>query len=114
MTARRGPAALRAGAALLAVTLGVAACSGPAPQRRELHITRFAYAPARMHAREGDTLVVINDDAVPHTATAANHSWDSGSIAAGDSGRVVIGKNGVGDYACTFHPSMKGRLANTD
>lgn len=58
----------------------------------------------------GDTIVWINEDLVPHTATAADSAWDTGSIGAKESGRVVVERKGRHTYVCAFHPNMKAEL----
>jgi plastocyanin len=97
------PAAL-AGAALLA---GCKASVRPAPRRIAVEISGMAFHPAQVDAAAGDTIVWVNHDMVPHTATAAG-SFDTGSIAAGDSARTVAAHNDT--FACTFHPTMTGAL----
>jgi plastocyanin len=101
---------------LIAATalLGVAACPRPGtrPQTRRhvVEIRGFEYLPASLTVAVGDTVVWVNRDAVPHTATAADRDWDSGSIAAGGSWSRVFAAAGTAAYTCTFHPSMTGRL----
>ena len=58
----------------------------------------------------GDTVVWVNGDLVPHTATATDGTWDSGSIAPGGTWTLVVAASGDGGYTCTFHPTMIGRL----
>jgi len=106
MTARRGSLAVAALAA------GAAACAGAkrAPQRHDVEIRAFAFAPAAVPAYPGDTLVFVNHDAVPHTATADNGAWDTGSIAANGTRAVVIPANGVVPYHCAIHTTMTARV----
>jgi len=94
----------RASGIALAVLLS--ACGRP--QSIPVDIKQFAYVPARVQAHEGDTLVFTNHDIVPHTATARDKAWDTGTIAPGETGRVVV--NGAGEFLCTFHPTMTGRI----
>jgi len=95
-------------AALLAALAG---CAGAGkPVRHQFQITAFVYQPATEPVRAGDTLVFVNHDAVPHTATAAGGAWDSGEIPAGGTRTVVVPANGAGDYKCIFHPNMHGSL----
>lgn len=98
-------------AVLLPATAGSTAC-GKEPPRSRTHtveIHNFVYAPAGLQVAAGDTVVWVNRDVVPHTATA-DGAWDTGSIAAGDSARVVVGKAGKQAYRCIFHPNMKAEL----
>lgn len=99
-----------------ALALALAACAGGnhRPARREIRIEAFAFFPAREPATPGDTLVFVNADAVPHTATADDGSWDTGVINAGETHTVVVPANGVGAYKCALHPTMKGTLAKAE
>ena len=64
-----------------------------------------------MHAtaKRGDTVVWVNKDPFPHTATAKG-VFDSKSIAAGASWKYKTRKAGDYTYICTFHPNMVGTL----
>lgn len=69
----------------------------------------FAFAPARLEIAAGDTVIWINRDVVPHTATVEG-SWDSGSIAGSARWQVVPSQQGSTEYTCTFHPTMRGTI----
>lgn len=52
----------------------------------------------------------MNHDVVPHTATAADGTWDSGEVAPGEAFVLVVAR-GHGDcYVCRYHPTMVGVL----
>ena len=105
MTARL--ARLAPGAALLLAAL--AGCAGAErPVRHEIAIQAFVYQPASAPVHPGDTLVFVNRDAVPHTATANDGSWDTGDIPANGTKAVVV--PAAGDYRCAIHPTMVGRV----
>jgi plastocyanin len=105
---------LHGGVSLLA--LGIAGFSRPEasaarrPAARTVAIAAFAFAPLRVTVSRGDTVVWRNDDIVPHTATAADSSWDSGVLQPGGSWRMVAGDRGEWKYLCALHPSMVGTL----
>lgn len=68
---------------------------------------------AALVAPPGDTVVWINRDIVPHTATATGKGrvgWDTGQLVQGTAGRYVAGKAGTIRYTCTLHPTMQGTL----
>lgn len=68
------------------------------------------FTPAALSVHRGDRIVWANKDLFPHTTTATNKAFDSGSIAAGGSWTYVAKKVGEYSYACAFHPTMKGSL----
>ena len=68
------------------------------------------YLPATLTVKAGDTVVWKNEDIVPHTATARNKSFDSGSIEPGGSWSYVANRKGTYFYYCAFHPNTKGKL----
>jgi plastocyanin len=113
MSARRGT---RSAAAALAaaVTVAAAGCGGGdrAPERHEIAIRAFVFVPDPQPARPGDTLVFVNHDAVPHTATAMDGSWDTGDIPANGTKAVAVPAKGGGDYRCAIHPTMVGRVTD--
>jgi plastocyanin len=93
------------------VLVGAAGCAPrPAPVRHEVRMEGFGFQPATVHAAPGDTVVWVNRDMVPHTATATDGTFDSGSIPAGGSWSFVVGAVGRHAYLCTFHPTMKGEV----
>lgn len=68
------------------------------------------YSPASVVVAPGDTIEWRNEDIVPHTVTAADSTWDSGTVAIGEAWRWVATGKGAVAYACRFHPLMKGSL----
>src|SRR5687767_3014533 len=63
-------------------------------RKHVIEIEGFEYKPARLRVRPGDTIVWVNRDIVPHTATADSRKWDTGNIAHGAVGTVVMRRNG--------------------
>ena len=62
----------------------------------------------------GQSVVWSNVDPIqPHTATAADVAWDTGSILPGQSMPVMFQVPGLYAYLCTPHPWMKGMLQVT-
>jgi len=75
-----------------------------------VEIRGMAFHPAVLTVAVGDTVVWINRDIVPHTATGTRRKWDSGQLQQGDSGRYVASRTGRAPYTCTLHPTMTGML----
>lgn len=95
--------------ALIAWSFVWPGAGGPPPATHEVDIRGFTFSPARLEVAAGDTVVWINHDVVPHTATSGD-AWDTGTLAAGASRRLVLDRVGEHPYDCTFHPNMKGIL----
>lgn len=90
----------------------VAGCADSRSEARahSIVIRNFQYLPGTATVAVGDTVVWTNEDVVPHTATAADGAWDTGSIASKDAGRVVVERKGRHEYVCALHPNMKAEL----
>jgi plastocyanin len=72
-------------------------------------IDGMRFQPERITARRGDTLVWVNRDLVPHTATVAG-GFDSGPIQPGAQWRGTVPAPGRHEVRCTLHPTMKAML----
>ena len=59
----------------------------------------------------GDIVTWVNEDIIPHTATALDSSWDTGHINSGESKSITINDNTFKNYFCVYHPSMQASLA---
>jgi plastocyanin len=77
-----------------------------APVVTQVSIRNLQFAPATIEVKTGDVVEWKNDDMVSHTATSA--SFNSGTIASGQSWRHTFTNAGNFTYVCTFHPQMKG------
>lgn len=99
---------MRAAFALAAMC---AACSSSdrAPRVHRVAIQGMRYVPATVSASRGDTVVWVNEDVVPHTATAPGR-FDSGVIQSGSEWRHVVTGRGPIGYGCTMHPTMTATL----
>lgn len=75
-----------------------------------IEITKFKYIQAELAVQPGDTVTWVNNDIVPHTATALDKSWDTGLLAKGDSATLTITKDMSLDYFCVYHPNMTAKL----
>jgi plastocyanin len=75
-----------------------------------VEIVGFAFVPPELTIVEGDTVVWTNLDLVPHTATADDASWDSGTLNHGESWSHTFQTAGSWEYHCTIHPEMTGTV----
>jgi plastocyanin len=92
------------------VGAGAPATAGkPATHTVTIDATRFQ--PDVLTVRAGDTIVWVNKDFFPHTATSKAGGFDSGAIVTDKSWTYVAKQKGEFPYICTFHPTtMKGTL----
>lgn len=108
-TARGVPLTLALIAALGLPHCGRARSSAPPPVTHTVTIEGLQFIPAVLTVKAGDTIVWVNKDLFPHTATAAG-AFDSKSIADGKSWQYTAASKGDYPYTCTFHPTMKATL----
>jgi plastocyanin len=96
--------------ALIALILISSAGAAGQGTRHTVTIDGVQFSPAELLVHPGDRIVWLNKDPFPHTATATNKIFDSGSIAASASWGYTVTKKGEIEYSCSFHPTMKGRI----
>ena len=68
----------------------------------------IAFQPSRIEITTGTTVAWSNSDAVEHTVTAIDRSFDSGNMAPGATWRYTFTKPGTYQFFCLLHPFMKG------
>ena len=92
------------------VTLGAAAGDQRNPKTHTVTIESMRFQPEMLTVAPGDTVVWVNKDLVPHTATSEAGGFDSKTIQADKSWRHTVRTKGDIAYLCTFHPTMKATL----
>jgi plastocyanin len=111
MGLRRVRRAMVAGAVALAAlaiwmwVAGIAAAAGGS-----VDIKGFAFSPKTIHVPVGASITWTNDDAIGHTATADDGSFDTHRIGSSKSATVTFAAAGTFAYHCSIHPSMTGRV----
>jgi plastocyanin len=78
------------------------------PKTHTVIMQSMEFRPETLTVKLGDSIVWVNKDLVPHTATT--DSFDSRSIPAGKSWKYTTQTKGDFPYGCTFHPTMRGTL----
>jgi plastocyanin len=92
--------------------LAVVALACALPAQAAIHsvtIEGMHFTPAVLKVHRGDTVVWINRDFVPHTATA-KQAFDSGPIAPNGRWSFVARRAGRHEVKCTLHPTMTSEL----
>lgn len=74
-----------------------------------LTIAGFAFT-AVPDAVAGEPITVVNEDGAPHTVSAADGTFDTGTIAAGESVQLVIDAAGTYEFRCLIHSTMTGEI----
>lgn len=87
-----------------------AAPSGEARKAEKVEIVEFAYVPDPVVIQVGGKVTWQNEDAAPHTATADDGSFYTGTIEKGKLGSETFNEPGTFTYFCTFHPDMHGTV----
>ena len=70
----------------------------------------LAFASSTLTIAAGTTVAWTNNDPLPHTVTAVDRSFDSGSIPSGGVYRRTFTKPGTYQLFCIPHPFMKVRV----
>ena len=82
----------------------------PRPRTHTVRMEGMVFSPAVLTVKAGDTVVWVNKDLVPHSATSTSADFDSKVVTATNSWRHRLEKTGDFDYVCSFHPTMTGKL----
>src|SRR5215207_11322622 len=74
-------------------------------------IEDFYFEPANAAVQPGDTIMFINYGNRPHTVTADDGSFASGTLRPGQSFSHTFQNPGTVTYHCSIHPFMTGSVA---
>lgn len=106
-------------AALAALAIGRLAAGAdtstsatPAPSATPVLVTikDFAFVPSTVTIPVGGSVTFKNLDQASHTATDANHAFDSGNLDTGKTFTYTFTKAGTYKILCSYHPSMHGTI----
>jgi len=107
---------------LIALALALASCGGDGDSSdtmagggggggaAEVEIVEFSYDPDPIEVEVGDEVTWTNEDSAPHTATADDGSFDTGTLDKGKPGTVSFEAAGTFPYFCEIHPTMHGTV----
>jgi plastocyanin len=84
--------------------------SGNAVRSEKVEIEDFAYNPDPVTIEEGGKVIWLNKDSAPHTATAEDGSFDTGTIDEGKLKSETFKEPGTYEYVCSIHPQMHGTV----
>ncbi len=84
--------------------------SGEAPRSAKVEIVDFAYDPDPVVVQVGGKVIWLNQDSAPHTATAEDGSFDTGTLEEGKLKSETFKQAGTYEYVCQIHPGMRGTV----
>ncbi len=84
--------------------------SGDAARSEKVEIVDFAYDPDPVTIEEGGKVIWQNEDSAPHTATADDGSFDTGTLEEGKLKSETFKEAGTYSYICSIHPDMTGTV----
>lgn len=82
--------------------------SGAAARAEKVEIVDFAYDPDPVTVQVGGKVTWLNQDSAPHTATAEEGSFDTGTLEEGKLKSETFKRAGTYAYICEIHPDMHG------
>jgi plastocyanin len=91
-------------------TYGTNPTPTPTPTANAVSISGMSFSPSAYTVKAGTTVTWTNNDGVPHTVTADDNSFDSGSLAAGEKWTYTFSTAGTYAYHCNFHSGMNAKV----
>jgi plastocyanin len=94
----------------LVATLTLAPSAGAQGQTKTVSIEDFFFSPATMSVAPGTTVTWVNNGQAPHTSTADDGTWDSGTLQPGENFSFTFDQAGTYTYHCNIHPNMTATI----
>src|SRR5215218_713414 len=91
-----------------------AAPSGKLERSAKVEIVDFAYDPDPVQVETGGKVIWQNMDSAPHTATADDGRFDTGTLEEGKLKSESFKEAGTFTYFCEVHPTMHGTVEVID
>src|SRR5215218_8802889 len=94
---------------ILALVMAAMLISTPAASAQDdmtVSIQDFSFDPGQITVAPGTTVTWTNEGPSPHTTTADDGSWDSGTLQQGEDFSFTFDKPGTYTYHCSIHPDM--------
>jgi plastocyanin len=88
--------------------------TGKLERSAKVEIADFAYGPDPVQVETGGKVTWQNMDSAPHTATADDGSFDTGTLEEGKLKSETFKEPGTYTYFCEIHPTMHGTVEVID
>ncbi len=79
-----------------------------------VEIKGFAFSPADITIKKGQTVTFVNRDKVRHNAAADDGSFETVLLGQDESATVTLDEVGEFGYYCMPHPNMRGKITVTE
>jgi len=80
-------------------------------QTYNIEINNFAFVPASLNVKAGDTIIWTNKDSAPHTVVSDSGSEiGSATLSQGNNYSHTFNTAGTFNYHCSIHPGMKANI----
>ena len=89
---------------MAAMLISVPAAS--AQDEMTVSIQDFFFDPGQLTVAPGTTVTWVNKGQAPHTTTADDGTWDSGTLQPGEDFSFTFDQPGTYTYHCSIHPDM--------
>lgn len=86
------------------------ATAAAGPDKVEVSITKFAFAPRELTVAPGTKVVWTNRDEAPHTVTGHDKTFGSKGLDTNDTFEHTFTSEGDFAYICAVHPFMTGTV----
>lgn len=110
---RRAMLRLAASTAALPLAATLARADGHATNHTVV-IKDFAFTPANLTIKAGDTVTWVNQDSAQHSAWDLNDQFDTGLLSTGQSAALTFAAAGTFSYRCRPHGNMRGTITITN
>jgi|WetSurMetagenome_2_1015567.scaffolds.fasta_scaffold35586_5 plastocyanin len=84
--------------------------TGGSASETQVVMKNFAFSPAEVTIKVGDTVTWTNGDSANHTVVADNGEFKSGDLGQGATFSFTFTKAGAYPYKCGVHPTMTGTV----
>ena len=84
--------------------------SKPAAETITVRISGMRFEPANLTVKPGTRINWVQGDRMPHTVTGKGNGLRSNTLQSGQTFSYTFNEAGRYDYACDFHPSMRGAV----
>ena len=88
----------------------VSSDSKPAAETITVRISGMRFEPANLTVKPGTRVNWVQGDRMPHTVSGKGNGLRSNTLQSGQTFSFTFNEAGRYDYACDFHPSMRGAV----